>query len=195
MLSKALLGVAPKPKGIITVDASTNSLAFALFHDKTLVKIGKVNFTGKDAYYKAADAALKASIFFNDYDIDAMVIESVPFMNSPKTALQLALVQGAIVGAMACSGVEVMMPVTAMQWQNHIGNKALTAAEKSAMLKQYPGKTKSWYKTKTREIRKQRTIDYVNKRFNLNLDDNDVTDAIGIGCYVVDRFDILFGDA
>lgn len=193
MLSKALLGGTPKPKGIITVDASTNSLAFALLHGEKLVTFGKFTFTGNDAYYRAADAALKTSAFFEDSDIDAMMIESVPFMNSPKTALQLALVQGAIVGAMACSGVKVFMPVTAMQWQNHIGNKALTAAEKAAMIKEYPGKTKSWYKTKTREIRKQRTIDYVNKRFTLELSDNDVTDAIGIGCYVADRFDILFG--
>lgn len=181
------------PNRVISIDASTNSLAFAIFHDRHLQAHGKVAFTGTDAYYKAADAATKAKLFFQSYDVDAMVIESVPFMNSPKTALQLALVQGAIVGAMRSAGVKTLMPVTAMQWQNHIGNKSLTAAEKAAIIKANPGKSTSWYKEKGRAVRKQRTIDYVNKRFSLSLADNDVTDAIGIGCYAADNFTKIFG--
>jgi hypothetical protein len=34
-----------------------------------------------------------------------------------------------------------------------------------------------------REIRKQRTVDYFNKKYNLELDDFDVADAFGIAHY------------
>jgi hypothetical protein len=41
----------------------------------------------------------------------------------------------------------------------------------------------SWYKNKLRNIRKQRTVDYFNKKYNLNITDFDVADAFGIAHY------------
>ena len=38
-----------------------------------------------------------------------------------------------------------------------------------------------------RDFRKQRTIDYVNKKFYLSLTDDDVADAVAIGSYAIDR--------
>ena len=46
-----------------------------------------------------------------------------------------------------------------------------------------PGYAESWYKAKMREIRKQRTVDYFNKKYKLELDDFDVADSFGIAYY------------
>ena len=52
------------PQKIIAVDASTNSLAFSLFHSGRLVQYGKIRFNGTDAIYKAGDACKKSIAFF-----------------------------------------------------------------------------------------------------------------------------------
>jgi hypothetical protein len=55
--------------------------------------------------------------------------------------------------------------------------------EKDKLRFENPGHTDSWYKAKMREIRKQRTVDYFNSKYNLELDDFDVADAFGIAHY------------
>ena len=54
-----------KPKTICSIDASTNSLAFAIFSDISLVAFGKINFQGANTYAKVKDAARKSYAFFN----------------------------------------------------------------------------------------------------------------------------------
>ena len=41
-----------KPRSICAIDASTNSLAFAVFSDIALVYFGKINFDGKNTFQK-----------------------------------------------------------------------------------------------------------------------------------------------
>lgn len=181
-----------KPRSIIAVDASTNSLAFSLFEDGRLIKYGKIRFVGTDALYKAGDACKKAIPFFKAFRSDAIILESAIYSNSPKTAMQLSLVQGAIIAAAQVAGIKTVKNVSPMQWQNYVGNKLLSAAEKQEIVKKNPGKSNSWYKGKQREMRKQKTIDYVNKRYDIKVDDDDVADAIGIGSYVSDKWGAIF---
>ena len=181
-----------KPKTILAIDASTNSLAFSYFVEGRLTKYGKVKFTGADALYKAGDACKKAIQLFKIVNADALIIESAIYSNSPKTAMQLSLVQGAILGAAQVAGIKNIKTITPMQWQNYVGTRLLTAAEKQDIVRKNPGKSKSWYKSKERETRKQRTIDSVNKNFKVNVTDDDVADAIGVGWYVSDKWNVLF---
>ena len=181
-----------KPQTIIAVDASTNSLAFSYFTSGKLTKYGKIRFNGSDALYKAGDACKKAIQLFEVVNADALVIESAIYSNSPKTAMQLSLVQGAILGAAQVSGIKNIKTITPMQWQNYIGTKLLSVAEKQDIVKKNPGKSKSWYKGKERETRKQKTIDSVNRNFKLNVSDDDVADAIGVGWYVSDKWNVLY---
>ena len=181
-----------KLRSIIAVDASTNSLAFSVFEDGRLIKYGKIRFVGTDALYKAGDACKKSIPFFKAFRSDAIVLESAIYSNSPKTAMQLSLVQGAIIAAAQVAGIKTVKTVTPMAWQNHIGTKLLSAAEKQDIVKKTPGKSNSWYKGKQREIRKQKTIDYVNNRYKIKIDDDDVADAIGIGSYVSDKWGAIF---
>jgi hypothetical protein len=161
-----------KPERICAIDASTNSLAFAVFHGKELQYCGKINFTGKDTYEKLIE-------IFTDFD--AIVIEHTIFINSPKTQADLALVQGAMLGAAAANGVKAISSVSPMTWQNFIGNKRLTKDEKFAVVKNNPEKSASWAKTQERELRKQRTIRFINVQYDKDIHDNDVADAVGIG--------------
>ena len=55
--------------------------------------------------------------------------------------------------------------------------------EKEALRVKNPGYADSWYKNKMREIRKQRTVDYFNNKYSLNLKDFDVADSFGIAHY------------
>jgi len=183
-----------KPSSIIAVDASTNSMAFSYFVNGKLIRYGKIRFVGTEVFYKAGDACKKCTAFFKTIDADALVIESAIYSNSPKTAMQLSLVQGAIVAAAQVAGIKVIKSITPMQWQNYIGTRLLTKNEKSDLQRRFPGKSKSWYKGKERETRKQKTIDSVYEQFKVQITDDDVADAIGVGWYVSDRWNMMFED-
>jgi Holliday junction resolvasome RuvABC endonuclease subunit len=192
--TKKTLASLGKPSSIISIDASTNSLAFSYFVNGKLEKYGKIRFNGTDSFYKAGDACKKAIPFFKEVSADCVVIESAIYSNSPRTAMHLSLVQGAILAAAQVAGIRIVKAVTPVQWQSYIGNKLLTADEKKAIMRKYPGKTNSWYKTKQRETRKNKTIAAVNKQFNINVDDDDVADAIGLGWFVSDRWNAIFNE-
>jgi Holliday junction resolvasome RuvABC endonuclease subunit len=177
-----------KPKNILAIDASTNSLAFAIFSDKTLVRYGKIRFDGLNAYQKLGDAARKTLPFLKHFDVDAIVIEHTVFINSPKTASDLALIQGALLGAAKLAGIKTAGSINPITWQSFIGNNKLTAKEKQDLMAEFPGKSKNWYQNKSREIRKQRTIKFVNAFYDKNIQDDDVADAIGIGHYAINNW-------
>ena len=48
-----------KPRRFCAIDASTNSLAFAIYEDKKIIACGKIKFEGITTYDKVMDAAKK----------------------------------------------------------------------------------------------------------------------------------------
>jgi hypothetical protein len=174
---------------LCSIDASTNSLAFAIFSGKSLTKFGKINFEGVNAYDKVGDAAKKCLSFFKQFKIDTIVIEHTVFINSPKTAADLALVQGAMLGAAQVNGIKIAGSVNPITWQSFINNGKLGNVEKLELRKNNPGKSDSWYKGQEREIRKQKTIRFVNAYYDKSVSDNDVADAIGIGHWAVNNWE------
>lgn len=184
-----------KPSSFVAIDASTNSLAFAYFKDGELIQYGKIKYFGTDIYDKIVDTAHKTKAFFDTFEsknINHIVIEQVIYVNSPKTAANLAMSHGALVSAAAITGVQHIASVSPMVWQNWIGNKRLTVAEKDAVRKANPNKTNSWYKSQERQVRKQKTIKYVNDKFSIHLDDDDVADAVAIGAWTLDNWSKVF---
>jgi Holliday junction resolvasome RuvABC endonuclease subunit len=184
------------PKTICAIDASTNSLAFAIFETqgKTLTAVGKINFKGNDTYQKVMDAGQKVKAFLDYYGgFEAIVIEHTVFMNSPKTAADLALVQGAILGASGQTGTKVIGKVAPITWQNFIGNKKISKDEKFYIKSQNPGKSDSWLKSYERELRKQRTINFINIQYDKSITDNDIADACGIGHWALKNWDKAVG--
>lgn len=181
-----------KPNKILAIDASTNSLAFALFSGKELQSFGKIKYSGITTYDKVLDAGKKTKAFLEVYGgADAIVIEHTVFMNSPKTAADLALVQGALLGAAGMAGVSQIKAVAPITWQNFINNKKLTKEEKFAIRQQHPDKSDSWLKTYERNLRKEKTIKYINVQYDRIVIDNDVADAIGIGHYAINNWERL----
>jgi hypothetical protein len=180
------------PETVFAIDASTNNLAFAIFNNKKLISTGKINFVGKNNYDKVSDACKKLNSFFKLYDIvDAIVIEHTVFMNSPKVAADLALVQGAILGAAGINNIKIAGSVSPITWQNYLGNKRLTPKEKQDISLEFPGKSKAWYKAHEREIRKQKTIKFINTYYDKSIDDNDIADACGVGHWAIQNWEKL----
>jgi Holliday junction resolvasome RuvABC endonuclease subunit len=195
-MNKTKWGVPIIPKRICAIDASTNSLAFAMFDTftKDLVSFGKINFEGKDTYEKVMDAGKKVKAFLDYYGgFDAIIIEHTVFMNSPKTAADLALVQGAILGAAGQAGTQVIGKVSPITWQNFIGNKKISKEEQLIIRSKNPGKSASWYKSYERNLRKERTIKFINTIYYKKINDNDVADACGIGHWALSNWTKAIG--
>lgn len=181
-----------KTNRFVSIDANSTSIAFAVWMNDDLASFGKISWAGKTNYEKVQQAAQVVRDFFNYYgDMDTVVIEHTVFMNSPKTAADLALVQGAILGAMSISGVREIKSTNPIAWQSFIKNGRLTTPEKQVIRNENPGKSDAWYKNKEREFRKLRTIKFVNDRYKKNVTDNDVADAIGIGHYAIFNWERL----
>ena len=178
-----------EPRTICAIDASTTSLAFALFDNKKLTTVGKIKFEGSTNYKKVMDACAKTKAFF-EYSggFEAIVIEHTVFMNSPKTAADLALVQGALLGAAGLTGTKQIGTVAPITWQNYLGNKRLTKEEQINIRAKNPGKSDSWYKSYERQVRKERTIKLIEINYDKSLDDNDVADACGIGHWAINNW-------
>jgi hypothetical protein len=179
-----------QPYSICAIDASTNSLAFAIYSDKKLTEYGKINFEGNNVYEKIIDACKKSKALFSYYNfINAIVIEHTVFMNSPKTAADLALVQGAILGGAGMTGINTIGKVSPITWQSYLGNKKLTKEEQLQIRSANPKKSTSWYKTYERDFRKQRTIKLLDVIYDKKIDDYDVADACGIGHWAINNWE------
>lgn len=175
---------------VCAIDASTTSLAFSFYTYKNLTGYGKINFEGNNIYEKVQDAAAKTKALFDHYNlVESIVIEHTVFMNSPKTAADLALVQGAILGGAGLAGIKIIGRVSPMTWQNYIGNKKISKEEQLIIRKNNPGKSDSWYKGYERGIRKQRTIKFIEINYDKIIEDNDVADACAIGHWAINNWE------
>ena len=167
---------------VLGIDSSTNSFAFCLF-DEQPKKWGKVIFKGETVIDRIIDANNKINSLMSDIDkVDLVCIESPIMVRSHDASIKMSMVFGSVVAAILKNGNKVT-DISPTTWQSYIGNKNFTKQEKLNLAQENPGRKDSWYKSKIREIRKQRTLDYFNKKFNMEVTDNDVGDAIGIAYY------------
>ena len=179
-----------QPGVICAIDASTNSLAFIIYSYKNLSDHGKIVFEGKDIYQKVIDANKKTKALFQHYNlVEAIIIEHTVFMNSPKTAADLALVQGAIIGGAGLAGINIIGKVSPITWQSYLGNKKLTKEEQLQIRSANPNRSLSWYKSYERDFRKQRTIKLLDVIYDRKIEDNDVADSAGIGHWAINNWD------
>jgi Holliday junction resolvasome RuvABC endonuclease subunit len=176
-----------KPRGtrVLGIDASTNSLAFCLMDGKKPVKWGEINFEGADIYKRILDAKKKIRSFKRELDTDFVVIEAAISVKSVQTGIRMAYVFGAIMGELLSKNVEVV-EVHPITWQSYLGNKNFTKAEKQAIKDEFPGKSETWIRTKIRERRKQRTIDF-SRTLGVETTSDNVADATGIAWYAVNE--------
>lgn len=172
-----------KAHKVIGVDASTNSLAFCIIEDGTVVSHGEVFFEGSDIYERVLDAKKKTKALstLGLLSADFMALEAGVVVKSTHVGMKMAYVFGAIMGEILDDNMRVIEihPIT---WQSFIGNKNFTKAEKQAVKDEFPGKSENWYKAHIRKLRKQRTIDFA-KSIGVNTESDNVADAAGIAWY------------
>jgi Holliday junction resolvasome RuvABC endonuclease subunit len=177
----------PQPKTVLGIDASTTALAFCLYRRKRTkwypVQWGKMHIDGNDVYERCGDINRKLYGLLKHLEPDHVSFESVVFVNNRAVVIQLAKVVGAAIGVAQATGSECseVPPIT---WMNYIGNPTRDSKEfKTKIRKRHPGKSASWYKSELRRLRKQRTRDWVKSTYKIDIDDDDVTDAFGVGYY------------
>lgn len=169
------------------IDCSTNSLAFSVFRGTRLIKYGEIFFKGDTVFHRAADAKNKMEALSKDFNVSFVAIEKTIFARSIDTAIKMAYVAGTVISCLIDGHTEVI-EIAPISWQSGIGNPNLTNAEKAKIKRDFPGKSKTWYQNKGREIRKSRTKEWVKKEFDLNIDSDNVTDAIALGFYASAKF-------
>jgi Holliday junction resolvasome RuvABC endonuclease subunit len=171
-----------KANRVLGIDASTNSIAFCLMENDVPLKWGKINLSGNDIFEKIYDAKVKMSVMLDELKSDYIAVEGAVLVRSPDAVIKLSYVYGVVIAELMSSGAKVIT-ISPTSWQAYIGNKNPTKDEKSAIRLKHPGYADSWYKNQIRNMRKQRTVDYFNSKYSLNLDDFDVADSFGIAHY------------
>lgn len=182
----------PTAHNVLGLDLSTNSLAFAKFENKTPVCCGEIFFNGSTVFERLHDAKHKVAALVKDGTLtaDFVAIESAIMMSNIQVAIDLAYVYGAILGELM-EGNATVHKVAPITWQSYIGNKNLTKDEKEAIKNEFPGKSKSWYTNKGRQIRKERTMAVARQHFNISSNSNNVSDAVGIALYLQGALTVL----
>ena len=172
-------------KRVIGIDSSTNSLAFAIFEGEAPIRCGEVTFNGSTVPERLLDAKRKtrALVDAGSLRADYIAIESAIMVRNVQTAIDLAYVYGAIIGELMEFNpkVEKVAPIS---WQSSIGNPNFKKHEKEAVYAEFPGKSKTWYSNKIRQIRKQRTLDIARAFFDIPNGSDNVGDAVGLALHV-----------
>ena len=167
---------------VLGIDASTNSIAFCLMENDVPLKWGKINLSGEDIYDKIHNAKVKMALMLDELKSDYIVVEGAVFVKSADAVIKLSYVYGVVIAELMSTGAKVIT-ISPSSWQAYIGNKNPTKEEKAAIRLKNPGYADSWYQNQLRNMRKQRTVDYFNKKYNLSLTDFDVADSFGIAHY------------
>jgi Holliday junction resolvasome RuvABC endonuclease subunit len=174
--------VKTKASKVLGIDASTNSIAFCLMENDIPLKWGKINLSGNDIYEKIYDAKVKMSVMLDELQADYIAVEGAVLVRSADAVIKLSYVYGVVIAELMSTGAKVIT-ISPTSWQAYIGNKNPTKEEKAGIRLANPGYADSWYKNQLRNMRKQRTADYFNKKYNLSISDFDVADSFGIAHY------------
>ena len=131
------------------------------------------------------DAARKMHELSELFEVDYIVFESAILakVSNADTTIKLAMVYGVCIAELMNQGTKV---VTAkpLEWQSFIGNPNFTKTQKEALKKERPGMSAGWYSNEIRNRRKQKTMDFFNKKWPvLDLTDNDVGDSMGLAYF------------
>ena len=174
--------VKTKASRVLGIDASTSSIAFCLMENNVPLKWGKIDLVGQDIYEKIYNAKVRMRLMLEDLSSDYIAVEGAILVRSPDAVIKLSYVYGVVIAELMSTGAKVIT-ISPSSWQAYIGNKNPTKDEKSSIRLANPGYADSWYKNQLRNMRKQRTADYFNKKYGLEIVDFDVADSFGIAHY------------
>lgn len=162
------------------VDVSSQTLAFSIFEHGNLMMWGEIDFKGANLFQRIGSGQSRMHALKDYFQVDKIAVEGAIYVQNKKTVILLAYSLGAALAPLINDDtvVEELSPVA---WQREIGNPPLTKVEKAAVAKEYPDKTKSWYSAEHRRIRKERTMKWVKDTYGVDVESDNVSDAIAIG--------------
>lgn len=178
----------PKPCIVMSVDASSTSIAVSIFDqkvDKTLLlETSKIRLDKLPMNTKLNIISSYFPLYFKKYNIDYVFIEQPIYIQNPATSRVLSQISGHLLGV-CLGGCDNVYEVTVANWKSFIGYKNVSKAEKDAWTRQF-GESES--KKIAAKERKQRTINIVHDKISGidHIVDNDICDSIGIGLYALD---------
>lgn len=168
------------------VDCSTNSVAYGVVEDGKLIDYGEIMFVGSDINKRLLDARKKIEANLDKFDVDFIVFEKAINVRNIDVAIKMAEFFG-MVKSFIMEGSELWQ-MTPIAWQNHIGNPALRGKDKLAWCKAHPEyKTKSQIDAGIRKYRKQVTMDWVEEKFGVKAENDNISDAIAIAATGYDK--------
>lgn len=171
---------------VMGIDCSTYALAFAIFKDDAPYKWGRIDFEGADVFERLLDAKRKTRAFttIEGLKVDYIAFESAILAKvaNADVTIKLAMMYGNCIAELMSDGTTIKTP-RPLEWQSYIGNNNFTKAEKEVLKAEVPGKSASWYSSEIRKRRKQRTMDFFNEKWDLNIEDDNVGDALGLAYY------------
>lgn len=167
------------------IDASTHSIAYAIFENKKIIEYGEINFEGRTVYERILNSKKIVRALKDRFDVDFIAIEAAVMVRSIETGLKMAYIFGSIMGELLENGATVI-EVHPITWQSYIGNKNFTKAEKEIVKKSNPGKSDNWIKGEIRNIRKKKTLDFMSD-LGVKTDSDNVADAAGIAWYALNE--------
>lgn len=173
----------PVAKKVMGIDASTHSLAFAIIDSGKLVRVGEIELKGDTFYERLIDCRAKADVILADIDVDYVAIEKAISVKSVDTALKLGMIVGVVITSLTSNSVQVE-EVAPISWQSYIGNPNIVGKKKKEIVSQFSDRPKTWTNNYIRDLRKQKTKDWVKKKYNLGVASDNVADSIGIATFV-----------
>src|SRR5688572_17943787 len=115
------------------------------------VRWGELKFKGGSVFERLAYAQRNVAAMKQTLKADLVVFEGAIYVQNKRTVIMLAYAFGAVISALMNDGAKVE-EVSPLEWQNYIGNKALTRVEKDDIRTRNPGKSKSWYDDANRKF-------------------------------------------
>ena len=181
------LVTAIKVRRVISMDPSSNSLAWVIFDhtskDISMVACGKINFREtKEISSKFAIINKELKKIYKEYGPAVSVIEQSIYVQNFESSRIISYIIGYSWGVMSGFGVEIM-DINPLIWKNKIGYKNITATDKNNI--ENNGE-KGSFQAKLKKERKNRVREIVKIYFKNHMDslaDDDIIDAAGIGIW------------
>ena len=164
---------------VMGIDASTNSLAYATVQNDKLIDYGELFFEGKDINARLVDVNSKVTANMDKFNVDFIVIEKAVMVRNIQVLIKMSEFFGAV-KSLILQNSEVYQ-IAPMDWQRAIDNPTIAGKAKTEWCKEHPEyKTKSQIQQGIRKYRKQVTMDWVTKQFGIEVDNDNISDAIAI---------------
>ncbi len=173
---------------ILALDQARHG-AWAIFDSdkKTMTDYGTWAFEGKD--YTFEQAILQIEMLVGDviktHNIDAVFIEDIQLRKNVQSFKKLAQLQGVLVNL--CEKTNLLYKLIApTQWQNYCKARGRTANEVKSKLKEAPSAAKKGSKILS--------LQFVQDKYGIETDNDNLSDAICIGHYAVNNLEISKGE-